>query len=376
MSTHVTTTWRLPEALPPGDVETFRDLVRYCFDDGSEWTFETSPEPAVTYSGHARADVTERLEHAFRRVVPGRSARVAQDFLDLWDVPAPVRAGTPEQWETGPGLRVLGDGLARLAAAVDHAAQRVARELGAQETMVPHLVAWETIERAGYDRTFPQHLTACHVVGPGIDAIDRYADGRGDRAADLVPSAVCASPTVCMPMYAALADQPLPRQVVRTARSMCTRHEATNGPTRLWSFTMREIVYVGDRDGALDFRRRALDVTAELARSLGLPARLTAASDPFFTAARPDLVTYQRFQSLKHELVARVPGVQTPVAVASVNLHEQHFGRGFGITAPGGGPAWSACVGYGLERWAQWLHPYVGDDPEHWPDVLRGGHGA
>ena len=38
-------------------------------------------------------------------------------------------------------------------------------------------------------------------------------------------------------------------------------------------------------------------------------------------------------------------------AVASFNLHETFFGRRFGITAADGGPAWSGCVAFGLERW-------------------------
>ncbi|MFD0531510.1 hypothetical protein ACFQ1I_40885 [Kitasatospora arboriphila] len=31
----------------------------------------------------------------------------------------------------------------------------------------------------------------------------------------------------------------------------------------------------------------------------------------------------------------------------------------------------SACVGFGLERWAQWIHSHLGGDPTAWPDHLR-----
>lgn len=131
-----------------------------------------------------------------------------------------------------------------------------------------------------------------------------------------------------------------------TARGVCGRYEAGAGwsRTRRWSFSMREIVFVGAPSEAEQFRESMLDALTVLAGELALPHRVVAASDPFFTRDRPR-TRYQRAFEVKHELVARMAGDRgEPVAVASVNLHQQHFGDGFGIALPDGSSAHSASI--------------------------------
>jgi hypothetical protein len=54
------------------------------------------------------------------------------------------------------------------------------------------------------------------------------------------------------------------------------------------------------------------------------------------------------------------------LAIASLNLHHDHFGTAFGITRDGG-PAHSACLAFGIERWLFAITQRHGTDPQSWP---------
>lgn len=53
--------------------------------------------------------------------------------------------------------------------------------------------------------------------------------------------------------------------------------------------------------------------------------------------------------------------------MGSFNIHGSNFGEAFGMTLPTGGPAHSACVGFGLERLAYAFLCRHGADPADWP---------
>lgn len=367
-------TWRGIQNLGPDALKAFEELLPYCFPEGERWQYRYEGSPVVRYTvadGTRATQIEHRLDRAMGRAAgtPSRPPRVLfeQAGPTVTEVPAAdLRA-------VGPGLVVLGPAPARLAAIVDRFAQELAHSLGAVEYTVPHLVSWETIDRAGYARTFPQHLTACSVVAPDLSALDRFAaaDNLVDRDADLRPAPVTLAPTVCMNIFAAHADRPLSGPVTATAKQACARHEViAEGATRLWSFNMREIVYIGEADGAREFCRDIIGELIDLLRSIGLPATICSASDPFFTVERESLSSYQSRLDLKQEVRGRMAGDDREVAITSVNIHNQHFGQSFGISLSDDASS-SACVGFGLERWAQWLHGYVGDDAQRWPKALR-----
>ncbi|MFC9636801.1 hypothetical protein ACFTY8_48630 [Streptomyces mirabilis] len=327
----------------------------------------------VAEPGHSTEATAVLLDEAHARAAL-ETARAPHVLLDFDGRSGSGAPGSDATW-VGPGLRVGGMELARLVRALDTVLLGLAEDVGATERLVPHLVSWETLRRTGYTRNFPQHLTACAVVQENLRALDRFAQAPDPvtAAAELTPAPVALAPAVCMNLFAGLADGVLPAPTTFTARGMCGRYEvgAETVATRLWSFDMRELVFVGDAAGAKSFRDTMLDAVADLARDVGLPCTLTTASDPFFTSERADLLGYQSAFSLKHELRGVPADGSSAVAVTSVNLHKQHFGLEFGITLPDGTPAHSACVGFGLDRWAEWIHGHLGGDPDNWPDVLR-----
>ncbi|MEK8169964.1 gamma-glutamyl-gamma-aminobutyrate hydrolase family protein [Streptomyces sp. M19] len=306
-----------------------------------------------------RADDRE----AYRRF-GGPVKRRSGTKLDQWDLPAPpATALSPsgaaaEAGRIGPGLYVGGPKTARLVRALDRLFGDLAIRLGAEEYTVPAMVPWSTLEKADYTHNFPQHVTATSVVRPDLDALDRFSAAEDHRAreAELEIAPVVLAPAVCVSLFERFGGARLTEPLTLTATGRCSRYEGQSdtSPTRLWSFSMREIVFLGDRPAARAFREAAIEEMVRLSTELALPCRVAPAGDPFFTKERPELANFQAAMDVKYELVGRMAHDGKAVAVSSLNYHNQHFGKGFEIDF-GDRPAFSVCLGFGLERWAEWL---------------------
>jgi seryl-tRNA synthetase len=170
-------------------------------------------------------------------------------------------------------------------------------------------------------------------------------------------------------VYAALADAPVDRCRVVGVRGTCWRHEGARlrPLARGWAFTMRETVCVGSEAEALAFRDRGARRTLALASTLGLPARLAEATDPFFAPTARGRALLQRVKGLKQELLLGVGPEE--LAASSFNLHERFFGEAYGIALPCGSAASTACVAHGVERWLLAVLAAHGCDPRGWPPI-------
>ena len=113
---------------------------------------------------------------------------------------------------------------------------------------------------------------------------------------------------------------------------------------------MREIVLVG----AAAWIKERLAVlqpgVEELARAFGLDGEWCAANDPFFLPRASGKARMQRLLGAKIEWC-----LPDGLAVASINRHRDFFGERFHIRDSTGAPAHSACVAFGLDRWAAHL---------------------
>jgi len=82
------------------------------------------------------------------------------------------------------------------------------------------------------------------------------------------------------------------------------------------------------------------------------------------------LASSQRQQALKLEILAPIAGPE-PTAIASFNLHRDHFTAVYGIALPAGAIAHSACLGFGHERIVLALLYRHGLEPAGWPAHVR-----
>lgn len=293
----------------------------------------------------------------------------------MWPAEAVVRVLTErgDIWESGPGLVGLRDDTLALYRSIEARIAELARNRTGLEWKMPGGVSLESLARADYFASFPQWLTAAGHLSDDPEVLEAIALA-GDPAAaareSVAPAGTALPPAVCYHTYAALPDREIDSPLVVTAQETCWRHEAELRPLeRGWAFTMREVVCLGTDAEVEAFRTWGVDAALALAASLGLDARIEAASDPFFAPTGRGRMLLQRVKELKHELLLPV-AEDRRVAAASFNHHETFFGDAFAIRLADGTTAASGCVAFGIERWVLAYLVAHGPDPEGWPSAL------
>jgi seryl-tRNA synthetase len=241
--------------------------------------------------------------------------------------------GIPQRRD-GPGIRDHGDGrvtlggiMPALCRAVDRRLRVAASREGARELRCPALIERAVLHRAGYFEAFPHGPTEIR-----------------DCEYSLQPAA-------CYQCYAELAGTCVDRTVLTVCGRCYRRSEDTfAGATRLWEFTMREVVLLGAADWIRAERAAWIDRVSDIAREIDLEVSVSVATDPFFGPSGRGRRVLQQLKELKHEIRAVIDGED--VALASVNLHETFFANRFDLQDAAGERAHTACVAFGLERWA------------------------
>lgn len=240
---------------------------------------------------------------------------------------------------------VRSDGTLARFEAVDRQFLDWAREWAAEEIQFPALIDRATLERAEYPAAFPHLLlSACGCVDPAKPLTELL------DAANLAPSGWLLSPAVCYHVYPHWEGTVMTAPRIATARGRCFRSEAEFAlGRRQLEFEMREIVLCGTPEW-IELRAADARVRIEaIAAGLGFAGVWETASDPFFLPTSQGKAFIQRLQETKKEFVVRNPA---PLAVASVNRHGTFFGERFHLSLPAGGPAHTACIAFGLDRWA------------------------
>lgn len=219
-------------------------------------------------------------------------------------------------------------------------------------TTSPAFIDRETLDAVQYAEHFPQHLI----------------HGRAEAGA----TELCMTPAACYHLYPMLRRCP----DVAAGRTMivcgpCARYEngGWNPPFRLSAFHMLELVAVGPREYVDARYGDAMTMIERLFTELRINGSFVAASDPFFRESGRGAKLMQQLKELKKEYL--MSWHSGPVALASVNRHDDSFGRRFGIEVAGGEPAHSFCLAFGLERLTAAGLLSWGASPETWPEALR-----
>ncbi|MEV4416882.1 hypothetical protein [Catellatospora sp. NPDC049609] len=264
------------------------------------------------------------------------------------------------------GQAGLGGPLLRLAEDCDQAFRTLASVWDAREERHPAALPAERLQRLDYLHSFPHQATFPARLDPAH--LDEFLAGEpitATGAVDLTPLApvtAVLTPAACYHLYHAHEGSAFSAPVYLTTRNTCFRVEERYVPLRRqWSFTMREIVCLGTHDETVDFLARARAVVDEFLALVDLPVDWLTATDPFFRPRDNPQYLMQRLQPSKHE--ATYGG---DLAIASVNLHHDHFGTAFGLRR-GGRAVNTACLAFGLERWLWAVTDRHGLDPASWP---------
>jgi seryl-tRNA synthetase len=182
---------------------------------------------------------------------------------------------------------------------------------------------------------------------------------------------VVLSPAACYALYPTLTGTVPQGGRLVTMMNWAFRHEPSREPTRMQSFRVREHVRIGELDEVLAWRDMWLDRGIEILRSLQLDATPDIASDPFFGRGGKIMAAAQKDAKLKYEVLVPVNSPDKPTAVCSFNFHNQHFGSTFNIRNRSGEHAYTACLGFGMERVTMALFKRHGFEPRRWPTSVR-----
>jgi len=247
---------------------------------------------------------------------------------------------------------------------------------GAEAMRFPPGFPRTSLEKAGYPKNFPNLVGTIHCFcgdAAGHRRILSCLDAGEDWTDQQQTSDLAMTPAACYPVYGAVAARgPVPVDGKRVdVIGWCFRQEPSPDPARMRMFRMHEQVFIGGEEAAQDFRAQWLDRARDAAGRLQLPHAVDDANDPFFGRTGQLMAASQRERALKQELLIPVGSDASPTACASVNYHVDGFGKTWGLRLPDGAPAHTACVGFGLERWALALFRHHGLDQRAWPVGVR-----
>lgn len=246
-----------------------------------------------------------------------------------------------------------------------------AKECNAVEYQFPSMIPARELNKIGYFKSFPHHLTFPATLGGDqknlADFVARDAlDAEGKlmlSECGCAPVQDVLTPAACYHFYVNFQGDVLhaPRYV--TTRTTCYRNETHYAPLRRqWSFSMREIVCIGtaaEVSAFLDARRAKVE---QLFAQIGLPINWDGATDPFFNPSANPKYLAQKLDPVKTEMV-----FGGDLAIGSVNFHRNYFGEAFKISR-NDEDAYSGCIAFGLERWILAILTHFGEDPLHWPN--------
>jgi seryl-tRNA synthetase len=329
------------------------------------------------------ADMVQKFRKLSRKVMASH-ARSA---------PRPLERGVYEElkrrrWvlELGRGQVGLAGPALRLARALDDECRDLGvSAFGASEEAYPALIPASVLGRCGYFASFPQAVSMVSHLVEDYELIEEFRKANAESVELAIPDhralptpEACLVPAVCYHCYQSLEGKTLDaRGHVATSAGKCFRYESSNikGLDRLWDFTMREVIFVGTESFVAERRQKAIDCVVEQLARWDLDGAVETANDPFFPTTYATKTYWQVRSDLKFELRLAIEpsasGAARTLACGSFNLHESFFGKTFGITADGGQPAFTGCVGWGLERWVLACFTQHGFERGGWPEHLR-----
>jgi len=213
------------------------------------------------------------------------------------------------------------------------AIKKLATNFSAQTAESSACISESVLNTAGYTDRFPHHIIECS---------EESEKGSTKRKA---------TPATCLHLYPQLKSSQLTDEsVFYFVQSRCRRKEskAWEPPFVLSAFTMAEIVVLGSEKHIKTAHDSLRQSAQEMFQANDMPVRIDSANDAFFLGENSGARYMQKLKDLKHEFLVAIDNSNIPVA--SINLHQDYFGRRFNITDSAGEPCWSACLAFGIER--------------------------
>ena len=227
-------------------------------------------------------------------------------------------------------------------------------EFGAEEYHIPAMICESVLEKCGYFQSFPHHLTLASYVNP--DNYNRVSNKHSISDEMIVNSKMYFTPAACLHLYPMLENSIINELNLTTnARVYRYENKQFNSSTRLWDFSVRELVFIGNREYVQSMLDRFMDITKEFSDKMTLPVNITSAIDNFYPSKKNKVKEkLQKSNPFKHEALCKIS--DEDIAIASFNYHGTHFSKAFNFD--NNNSVVTGCVGYGLERWVSAFEHY------------------
>lgn len=208
---------------------------------------------------------------------------------------------------------------------------REIKNLGAIEYLIPAMINKATLEKCGYFNSFPQQLTK---------VVPYDENSSSDETLYLTPAA-------CLHIYPMLKDAEIDKKIITTKARVYRFENKFDGHNRLWDFSVREIVFIGEKEYVLGELDKIKKRTEIVVAKLGLSAQIVNAVDPFYpTKENIVKMRIQHSNNMKYELRCSIN--EGNISLASFNYHGTHFSKAFNFDQ--NRRVVTGCVGFGLER--------------------------
>ncbi len=222
-----------------------------------------------------------------------------------------------------------------------------------QHWAVSTLVDEQVLRKSGILSAFPQYLTVAAPFGKEYcSSLAQKNSGKTTiNTSQLQYQGKFLCPAACLNLYPMLREKaPVSRQWITTKTKVYRREQTyADDLSRLWEFTVRELLIVGQREFVLENLTQAQEKIMVFARQIHPEASAELASDSFFPSRENKIRSrLQLANRQKTEILLPLNGRR--IAVSSLNYHGSHFSRAFDFT--GENQIETGCIGFGLERWA------------------------
>ncbi len=231
------------------------------------------------------------------------------------------------------------------------------------------MLFWPNVLRNFYDSVFHPPL----FISEDILRASNYLDNFPQQLFHLKDrpkfSSHFITPATCLHVYPVLQNKKI-KHFATLGTAHCARYENGNwkSPYRSQDFHMTELVVIG-KENYIDKERNKIKKTIEKTfADLGLKGSFEYAKDAFFLGQSEGAKVIQQLKELKQEFV--VKDKKTPIALASINNHEDFFGKCFNIKS-GNVFASSFCAAFGIERLATYSLKIWGKNSRNWPKVFK-----
>lgn len=251
------------------------------------------------------------------------------------------------------GRFIFGDEFNKIMQLLDTIILSWAFEDGAKEIFYPDFYDIDDLKKCNYINQFH---TQCYFSSVSLkDTFEEEC---------LSNTKFINNPSICMHSY--IQHQNLVIEdntpIIITAKGKCKRNEINGflSLERLLDFTMREIIFIGNEKYVLSKRMEYIARINQLIKNLQIEGNVSVSNDPFFVKKDRIKASFQRKFKLKYELIIRNYDNGHDVAVASFNYHNINFSKAYNIHLDNGGLAHTACMAFGLERFAYTYITQVG----------------